>query len=58
MKADIADRLEGWVRRLGQDKSLPWVGLGLIDDLTAAVEVLRNGPAKPDPRQTALEFDL
>lgn len=58
MEADIADRLENWVQRLGQDKSLPWVGLGLIDDLMAAVEVLRNGPVKPDPRQTALEFDL
>jgi len=54
----LVDRLEEWARRLGQDKSLPWAGLGLIKDLTTTVEVLRGEPPKPDPRQTTLEFDL
>jgi len=55
----LTERLEEWARRLGQDKSLPWAGLGLIKDLNTAVSVLRGEePPKPDPRQTALEFDL
>lgn len=32
----LRDRLAEWVQRLSNDRNLPWVGLGLIDDLDAA----------------------
>lgn len=38
----LADRLLEHIHRLGTDKQLPWVGLGLIDDLRAASEQLRG----------------
>lgn len=54
----LTDRLLNWIERLSMDKSLPWVGLGLIDDLQAAADELSPGTAAPDPRQPTLEFDL
>jgi len=54
----LTERLEEWAKRLGQDKSLPWAGLGLIRDLETTVAVLRGEPPKPDPRQQRMEFDL
>lgn len=54
----LTERLEEWAKRLGQDKSLPWAGLGLIRDLETAVSVMRGEPPKPDPRQQRMEFDL
>jgi hypothetical protein len=37
---NLAQRLAKWVDRLGSDKSLPWVGLGLIRDLEEALRLL------------------
>lgn len=59
----LADRLLEHIEKLGTDKTLPWVGLGLIDDLRCASEALRAGyagkgfPAKPST-PPKLEFDL
>lgn len=54
MRSGLTDRLKEWADRLGRDKSLPWVGLGLIADLEAAAAVL-NG--EPIPKKL-VEFDL
>lgn len=39
---DVLERLEGWSKRLREDKSLPWVGMGLIKDIDSAMELLRD----------------
>lgn len=57
-KEGLADRLNDWIDRLSTDKALPWTGLGLIDDLRAAVDVLSPGSSAPDPRQQEMEYDL
>lgn len=44
----LADRLLEHIDRLGTDKQLPWVGLGLIADLRCASEQLR-GPTAGKP---------
>lgn len=36
----LRQRLAEWVDRLGKDRSLPWVGLGLIRDLEVTVRLL------------------
>lgn len=36
----LPQRLAEHIRRLGTDRSLPWVGLGLINDLEIAVQLL------------------
>lgn len=69
----LADRLLDHIEKLGRDKTLPWVGLGLIDDLQAASDALRAGaagkgfPAKPTiapytppppSHNPKMEFDL
>jgi len=61
----LADRLDDWRNRLGKDRSLPWIGLGLIADLQAAADALNGKPAKvaaPEPEieewEKTLEFDL
>lgn len=38
--AGLAERLAKWMDRCGRDKTLPWVGLGLIADLEVAVQLL------------------
>lgn len=48
----MADRLREHVRILGTDKSLPWVGLGLCDDLMKAAEMI-DGKAGKLPLTTA-----
>lgn len=40
----MAARLRDHMKRLGTDKSLPWVGLGLIDDLACAASMLDGEP--------------
>lgn len=50
----LTERLENWADRLGSDKSLPWAGLGLIDDLRAAAQRISG---KPEPKK-AVEYDL
>lgn len=53
----MADRLREHVRRLGTDKSLPWVGLGLCDDLMKAAEMIDGKPGKlPLPEARAEVF--
>lgn len=42
----MADRLLEHVRILGTDKTKPWVGMGLIDDLLKASEMLGGPPVK------------
>lgn len=70
---DIEKRLITWRRQLGQDKSYPWVGCGLLDDLVCAAKMLGADVSEfeqkdsaqhtldidPDePEQQDLEFDL
>lgn len=38
----LADRLAEWARRLSTDKTLPWIGTGLIADLNAAAAAVRG----------------
>lgn len=38
--AGLRDRLAKWVDRMGRDRSLPWVGLGLVNDLEVALQLL------------------
>lgn len=51
---NIEKRLAMWVNGLCTDKSLPWVGLGLIDDLKQACRMLGGDPDKiyPDTRKS------
>lgn len=51
---NIEKRLAMWVNGLSTDKSLPWVGLGLIDDLKCACRMLGGNPDKiyPDMRKS------
>lgn len=50
----LTDRLDDWIERMCKDKSLPWMGMGLIADMKIAVAVLRGEPEKkPDQ-----EYDL
>lgn len=43
---NIEKRLAMWVTQLSMDKSFPWVGLGLIDDLKCACRMLGGDPEK------------
>lgn len=36
----LPERIAEWVQRCSRDKSLPWVGLGLIADMEAVVRLL------------------
>lgn len=36
-------RIDQWIETLSRDKALPWIGLGLIDDLKAVKQAL-DGP--------------
>lgn len=36
----LADRMNGWVERMSHDKTLPWVGLGIIADTKLAAETI------------------
>lgn len=51
----LADRLKKWASALGQDRTYPWTGLGLIADLEAAAAQIEGQPA---PQTATLEFDL
>lgn len=48
----LRDRINDWIKQLGTDKSLPWVGLGLIADLRLVAEVL------PNKIEEGKEFDM
>lgn len=38
----LAARLSQWASRMGTDRSLPWAGLGIIEDLRLAAQVLNK----------------
>ena len=42
----IADRLRDCVRTLGTNRYLPWIGLGIIDDLLKAAEMIDGKTGK------------
>jgi len=48
----LKERLAEWAERLSHDKTLPWVGLGLIADLELASEIM------PEHLPEPMEFDL
>lgn len=62
---NLEKRLAMWIAQLSTDKSFPWVGLGLIDDLKCACRILGGDPdaryvgaklvPKPAPK---VEYDL
>lgn len=56
----IAHRLIEWRRTLGADRTYPWAGTGLLDDLVCAAAMLGADVSEfePDDRQPELEFDL
>lgn len=65
---NLEKRLAMWANQLSTDKSYPWVGLGLIDDLKCACRALGGDPdkrypdmrkpaAKPEPAKV-VEYDL
>lgn len=53
----IEKRLAMWGKQLSMDKSYPWVGLGLIDDIRCACKMLGGNPdmwydgVKPQPKK-------
>lgn len=61
-KDGLADRLDAHAERLAKDKSTPWLGMGLYDDLRAAASVIRGKPQTFDYgreiEKPTLEFDL
>ena len=60
----LEKRLAMWAAQLGSDKTLPWVGLGLIDDLKCACRELGGDPdkryvgTKAAPKPAPVEYDL
>lgn len=53
--AGLRERVDEWTERLSTDKNLPWVGLGLIDDLEAMARFMDG--ERTDPVE-AVEYDL
>lgn len=67
----LAERLKMWRRALGSDKTYPWLGTGICDDLVTAARLLgadvseftdrKDEPTLPEIVPTApqeMEFDL
>lgn len=62
----IEKRLAMWVTRFSTDKSIPWVGMGVVDDLKCACRMLGGDPDKkypdmrknPPPEPAKVEYDL
>jgi hypothetical protein len=67
---NIEKRLAMWSNQLSRDKTYPWVGLGLIDDLRCACTMLGGDPDRqyadmrkpkpvpnPEPAKV-VEYDL
>lgn len=54
------DRVEEFVRRSRIDKSLPWFGSKILQDMEDICHNLRLeiGSLKPEPEPAKLEFDL
>lgn len=45
-RENLEKRLAMWANQLSNDKSYPWVGLGLIDDIKCACRELGGDPDK------------
>jgi hypothetical protein len=56
---NIEKRLAMWANQFSMDKSYPWVGLGLIDDLKCACRMLGGDPDKryPDMRKPTAKVE-
>lgn len=58
----LADRLDGLADRLAKDKTFPWLGSGIYDDLRAAACAVRGEPIQekstpvPEPEAWETEF--
>lgn len=48
----IERRLAMWAKRLGMDKTLPWVGMGMIADMKCACAMLGGDPENGVPMPT------
>lgn len=54
--AGLRERIDEWMHDLSHDKSLPWVGLGLIDDLEAMARFMDGERTDPAPVEEEDEF--
>ncbi len=52
----LAERLRDFVRALGTDKTRPWLGTGLVDDLNAAADIIDGKKSGGTPAK--VEYDL
>lgn len=61
-RAALRDRLADWLHRVGHDKTLPWIGLGITSDLRLMLDILDGVPEapapQPEPTPQPVEFDL
>jgi len=53
----LADRMDKWAERASKDKTLPWIGLGIIADMRAAAATIRGEPL-PGSDTEQMEYDL
>lgn len=42
LPSGLSGRLLAWVDRMGKDRSLPWVGLGVLEDMVLASRILNS----------------
>lgn len=42
MNDALIKRLEKWIARVKEDTTLPWLGLGVVDDINEAIAILKN----------------
>lgn len=64
----LARRLAMWANSLGKNKSYPWLGLGIVDDLKCAAKMLGQGedpnefythePTRPAPVAEEAAWDV
>lgn len=54
----LLERLEEWIDRMGNDHNLPWVGLGLIDDLKLVVTLLPADLPSAPAKLVKQDYDL
>jgi hypothetical protein len=55
----IEKRLVAWRRQLALDRSYPWIGTGILDDLVCAAKLLGADVSEfeqPDPRQETMSI--
>lgn len=44
----LHDRISEWIKRMSNDHSLPWAGLGIIEDLKATLDYIPHAPNRQD----------